>query len=35
MEIETGGSKASMYIDGYRNFGWEQDENLNAGYHQN
>ncbi len=35
MEVEAGDSKASMYIDGYRNFGWEQDGNLDIGYHQN
>lgn len=35
MEVKAEAGRASMYIDGYRNFGWEQDENLNAGYHQN
>lgn len=35
MEVKTEASKASMYIDGYRNFGWERDENLNAGYYPN
>lgn len=35
MEVKAEAGRASMYIDGYRNFGWEQDENLNAGYYQN
>ena len=35
MEVKAEGSRASMYMDAYRSFGWEPDENLNAGYHQN
>lgn len=35
MEVKVEAGRASMYIDGYRNFGWEQDENLNAGYQMN
>ena len=35
MEVKTEVSRASMYIDGYRNFGWERDENLSGGHRQN
>ena len=35
MEVKADCTRASMYIDGYANFGWEQDENLNTAYMQN
>ena len=34
MEIKADCTRASMYIDGYANFGWEQDENLSTAYMQ-
>lgn len=35
MEVKADSSRASMYIDAYGSFGWEQDENLNITYKQN
>lgn len=35
MEVRADSSRASMYIDAYGSFGWEQDENLNIPYRQN
>lgn len=35
MEVKADSSRASMYIDAYGSFGWEQDENLNITYRQN
>lgn len=34
MEIKADIRKASMYIDGYENFGWEQDNNMSMGQEQ-
>ncbi len=34
MEIKADSRKVSMYIDGYSNFGWEQDENITVQQNQ-
>lgn len=35
MEMNADSSKASMYIDGYENFGWKPDKNIRMPYIQN